>query len=339
VPSQTPITIIVPAHNELQYCRACIESLRANTGRSCHLVLVNNGSTDGVGEYFDAVPGATAIHSAENVGFAGGVNLGLAIAEGHVVLLNSDTLVPPGWLSRLEAALLSAKRWGAVGPTTNCASGEQQLPDAAGLEPHAFHPFASQRWQDFENQVREVSRLAGFCMMLRDGVWQEIGHFDTRFGIGNYEDDDYCTRIRHAGHALGIALGCFVYHFGGRTFTGMGLEGPAYNALLEENRRKYMDKWDVFVPSAAGLSRSRAAALTRDGADALARGDAATALRRYREAIAMDPANPAHYFGLGAILAQMGHSQLAAEAYTSGLKHAPEDPIALRKLADLRPPE
>lgn len=325
----------MPAHNQLEYCRACINSIRAHTRRVHHLVLINNGSTDGVGDYFDSVIGATVIHSGENLGFAGGVNLGLAVATGHVLLLNSDTLVPPGWLNHLEEALLANESLGAIGPVTNCASGPQQLDDARDLSPDRYASFAEHRWQQHGPRVTEATRLAGFCMLLRDGVWQSVGDFDTRFGIGNFEDDDYSTRIRQAGHGLGIAQGCFVYHFGGRTFAGMGLEGRAYNALLEENRQKYMDKWNVFIPSAMSLAQSRAATLAREARQATADGDSGRAIQLYRDAITQDPSNPDFFFALADALAYTGHRELAVETYRAGLKRSPEDAEAQRKLEAL----
>ena len=124
---ETPISIIIPAFNQLEYCRQCVQSILIHTQRPCRLILVDNGSTDGVSEYFDSVPGAMAVHAGRNLGFAGGVNLGLQHAEGHVLLLNSDTIVPRRWLERLEAALLCAEDIGIVGPRSNCVSGIQQI--------------------------------------------------------------------------------------------------------------------------------------------------------------------------------------------------------------------
>ena len=87
------ISIIIPAFNQLDYCRQCILSVQLHTPPPYKLILVDNGSTDGVAEYFDEVPGAHVIHARKNLGFAGGVNLGMAAAEGPVLLLNRDTLV------------------------------------------------------------------------------------------------------------------------------------------------------------------------------------------------------------------------------------------------------
>lgn len=330
-----PVTIIIPAHNQLHYCRNCVESLRATTRRSHHLVLVDNGSTDGVGEYFDTVSGATVIHAPENLGFAGGVNLGLAVATGHVVLLNSDTLLPPRWLGHLELALSSSDDWGIAGPMTNCASGVQEIPGLSLGSPTAVAEYAADRWAQHGPSIRETTRLAGFCMMLRDGVWQRAGEFDTRFGIGNYEDDDYCTRVRKLGFRLGVAEGCFVYHFGGRTFEGMGLTGDDYDKLLQENRRKYAEKWDVYLPDPEKLGSGKAAALRREGEAALASGDAAVAVRCFRDAVAITPDNPDLFQLLGEALLVAGQTKVAFDALTACLKLCPRHPAALGRAWEL----
>ena len=75
--SEKPISIVIPAFNQLEYCRACIESIRRVTERAYRLILVDNGSSDGVSEYFDSLDGADVVHVPENLGFPAGSNLGL----------------------------------------------------------------------------------------------------------------------------------------------------------------------------------------------------------------------------------------------------------------------
>lgn len=335
MPGSTRVTIIIPAYNQLGYCRSCIQSIQANTRRPHQLVLVDNASTDGVADYFDSVPGATVIHAPENLGFAGGVNLGLAVATGHAVILNSDTLVPPDWLAHLEAALLSAPDWGAIGPVTNCASGDQQIDGLALSGPDAAAAYAMECWDEFGPRVRQTNRLAGFCLLLRDGVWQEVGEFDTRFGIGNYEDDDYCTRVRQHGKRLGVAEGCFLFHFGGRTFEGMGLHGEAYTRLMNENRQKYMDKWKVYLPEPGRGASGQAAALRQEADLALQRGEVNAALSLYRDAVTADPRSAENFFRLADALHHAGHLRIAFDAYVAGLKLAPGHIEAAHRAWDL----
>ena len=50
------VSIVIPAHNHIDYCRRCIDSIRECTHYPYRLILVDNGSTDGVSEYFDSIP-------------------------------------------------------------------------------------------------------------------------------------------------------------------------------------------------------------------------------------------------------------------------------------------
>ena len=303
-------SIVIPAHNQLDYCRQCVESIRLGTQRPYRLILVDNGSTDGVAEYFDTVPDATVVHAATNQGFAGGVNLGMEQAEGHVLLLNSDTIVPQGWLARLEDILEAHADIGAVGPTSNCVSGSQQIetPEFASID--AINAFAAARAQQHGTAVRDVARLVGFCMLIRDTVAAEVGRFDEAYGIGNFEDDDYCMRILRAGYRLCVAEGAFVFHYGSRTFVGMGILDDQWRAVIDRNRRVFEEKWDVAAAERSdAVQQSRQ--LNRRAHDAWDAGDATEAVRLLKQAVETAPAYELNYNDLGAVLWGLGESARA----------------------------
>jgi tetratricopeptide (TPR) repeat protein len=313
----TPVSIIIPAFNQLAYCQACVASLQRCTDRSYELILVDNGSTDGVGPFFDSVAKATVIHTGENLGFAGGVNRGLAVSEGHVVLLNSDTLLSPGWLGRLEAALLCSDDIGMAGPVSNNASGVQQPDGLTLVREENAEAVAQERAVSHQGQVAYVNRLVGFCMMIREEAREEVGLLDERFGIGNFEDDDYCTRVRQAGFKLVVAEDCFVFHHGGKTFSGMGLEGDAFQALMDENRTKYEEKWSLKLPRTSPEDEARR--LNRTARQALASGDLNEAMQLLRDAIQRCPDMADNYNDLGVVLWQAEKAELAYAMFQQAL--------------------
>ena len=71
-------------------------------------------------------------------------------------------------------------------------------------------------------------------------VYEAIGGLDERFGLGLFDDDDLAVRARRAGFELAVAHDLFVHHFGSRTFVGNGIDAER---LLEENARRFADKW------------------------------------------------------------------------------------------------
>jgi tetratricopeptide (TPR) repeat protein len=81
---------------------------------------------------------------------------------------------------------------------------------------------------------------------MRREVFEKIGPFDEQFGLGTFEDDDYCLRIRKAGYRLLIHRGCFIHHFAGRTIASVGVDPQR---LLAENYARFRDKWQEELPA------------------------------------------------------------------------------------------
>ncbi|HTI32356.1 MAG TPA: glycosyltransferase, partial [Miltoncostaea sp.] len=113
-------SIVVPCHDNLRYTALCLDSIARHTPEPHEVVVVDNGCTDATAEWA-RTQGARVVRSRTNLGFAGGVNLGLAVAAGDVaVLLNHDALATPGWLAALLGALDGGA--GVAGPRSNWVS-------------------------------------------------------------------------------------------------------------------------------------------------------------------------------------------------------------------------
>jgi len=80
-------------------------------------------------------------------------------------------------------------------------------------------------------------------------VFERIGKFDERFGVGFFDDDDLCMRSREAGFRLLIAQDVYIHHFGSRTFKGLGVD---CQKQLHENFAQFKEKWG---PEEAGTYR------------------------------------------------------------------------------------
>lgn len=304
------ISIIIPAFNQLEYTKQCVASIRAHTRVPYKLILVDNGSSEPVLEFCRSVPGALALRSEVNLGFAAGVNLGMAAAEGHVLLLNNDTLVPEGWLGGLERALLSAPDIGMVGPMSNWVSGSQLIPDLQFESVEAINAFAAARRAAHPDALRDVARLVGFCMLIRDSAAAKVGLLDEAFGLGNFEDDDYCVRMLRAGYRLCVDEGGFVFHYGSRTFQALGIRDAAWEALIESNATRFGAKWDLKPEDRLDTYRE-SLRVNQLAGDALERGDLAAAVRCYRDAIMLAPQLARNHNDLAVAL---WHAEMAEEA-------------------------
>jgi GT2 family glycosyltransferase/tetratricopeptide (TPR) repeat protein len=247
------VSIVIPVHDNLKDTRDCWLSIKKNTAMPHEIVIVDNGSTEDV-VYEADQNNLRVVREEVNTGFAQACNLGIRATQGeYVVILNNDTMVTPGWLERLVWHLDRDPAVGIVGPSTNFARGVQQIPVEYASEKQLYD-FSERIGRQHAHAAVAVDKIVGVCMVMRRRMLEDVGLFDTRFGIGNYEDDDICLRARLGGYSVLWVKDAFVHHKGSRTFQALKID---YAALMEANRKKYLDKWALAAPA----GRARAASV------------------------------------------------------------------------------
>jgi GT2 family glycosyltransferase len=226
------ISVILVSWNARDYLRDCLTSLRKTAGQLViEVIVVDNASTDGspdmVAEEF---PEVTLIRSRENLGFAGGNNLGLKHAShSYLALINSDVIVHPDCLDHLVSFLESHQEVGLVGPKVLGGDGRLQrtcrrLPNLwnttcrmLALDSLFSHwPLFSGRemrhWSH-DNQA-DVEVLSGCFWMARRNAVEEVGGLDERFFF-YAEDVDWCKRFWEKGWKVTFVPQATATHFGG----------------------------------------------------------------------------------------------------------------------------
>jgi GT2 family glycosyltransferase/predicted Zn-dependent protease/2-polyprenyl-3-methyl-5-hydroxy-6-metoxy-1,4-benzoquinol methylase len=235
-------SIIIATCDQLEYTRLCVQSIFDRTDEPFELIFVDNGSTDGTVDYLRSLPNSRLVANADNLGFPKAVNQGLRLARGRqILLLNNDTVVTTGWLSRMLDGLHQDAKIGLVGPCSNSVSGEQEVP-VSYEELGELDGFAWDWGKAHDRRYEQTDRLVGFCLLIRGELFQAIGELDERFGDGCYEDDDYCVRALQAGYRAVISRAAFVHHFGGRTFAGRKVD---FAALMARNQQLFREKWQT----------------------------------------------------------------------------------------------
>ena len=252
-PAPGLVSVIILVRDNLALTRACIESVFLHSPPALELVLVDNGSSEDVAgmaaDFSAAGRRVVYLRNPQNEGFAYGCNQGIAAAHGdYLVLLNNDVVVTPGWLSRQMALLEMDRAIAVVGPTTNATSGAQLVGTATYRGVAEATRFARQWALEHAGELAIVPRIVGLCMVMRRALIEEIGGFDTAFGFGNCEDDDFCVRVMRAGHRIAIAYDVFIHHHGSATFRSLDLDA---RALVDENWRIFCHKWS-HPPAAHG---------------------------------------------------------------------------------------
>jgi GT2 family glycosyltransferase len=231
-------SIVIPVLNQKELLHRTLDSIARHTPRSHEVVVVDNGSGEETREFLSTRPVRLVINP-RNRGFAAAINQGVAAARGEVIVLaNSDIEVTPGWLEELLAALAQPQA-GLAGPLTNYCGGVQKI-EVDYEKSGGPDGVAEQLRQWRGGCFREVDKLVGFLMAVTRETLDAVGPWDERFGIGNFEDDDYCLRVRLLGLRCMMAEGAYVHHEGSATFRG---ERIGYLELMQKNREIYMQKW------------------------------------------------------------------------------------------------
>lgn len=196
------VSIIVVTWNGARLLPSCLAALSAQTCDDVELIVVDNGSRDGSRAVAAAVaPRARLVALPANLGFAGGTNAGLAVAQGrYVALVNDDARLAPDALAQLVAALDASSDLGVAAPRILLrATGRI---DSAGVVVDRAAA-AHQRLRGEPDggpaeRPAAVFAASGACALLRRDLLTQVGPFDARFE-SFYEDVDLGWRARLAG--------------------------------------------------------------------------------------------------------------------------------------------
>lgn len=241
---QTPLaSIIIPTWNGQAFIEACLTSVLAQVYPKFEVIVVDNASSDGtpvlVAEKFSTVH---LLQNDRNLGFAGGVNVGLRAASGDIlILLNQDVVLNPGWLQALSAGLLSAPDVGLAGckilnldsPVIQHAGGYLAMPLAL-----PGHYGLGQLDEDHDEEMQDVDFVTGAALAIQRRVVDTIGYFDESFFF-YFEDVDYCYRARAAGFRV-VYVPAAVLHHHDKASLGAGT--AAYFANFHTSRLQFVLK-------------------------------------------------------------------------------------------------
>lgn len=243
-------SLIVVTYNNLKLTRICLKSLEQLT--ECNWVetiVVDNASSDGTPEFLQqweaAAPNRKTILNSINLGFAAANNQGLALSQAdYLVMLNNDTDVTSGWLRTLINHLAFDKTIGMIGPVTNNIGNEARIKTRYKNSREMRHEARKYTLLHL-GETFSIRTLAFFCVMLPRSVFEKVGPLDEAFGLGFYEDDDYCRRVEQTGLRLVCAEDVFIHHELSASFKKLG---KGRQELLAKNRKIYEAKWGPWVP-------------------------------------------------------------------------------------------
>lgn len=202
--TQLAASVVIVNYNGRRFLDRCLDALAAQeVPGGFEVIVVDNASSDGSADHLRSRhPGVRVVEPGVNLGFAGGNNAGIREARGrHLVLLNNDTRVRPGWLRALVAAADAGPGHGAIAskslfmdpPGTIQNAGSLLLSDLSGADRGFREPDAGQY-----DRAEEVFGACGNGCLLRREMLDDVGTFDERFFM-YYEDTDLAWRMRLRG--------------------------------------------------------------------------------------------------------------------------------------------
>ncbi len=196
------LDIIIPTMDNYEYLAPCLQSILRNkvSDNLFHIYVVNNGHPDSCNWINN--DNVTVIQAGDNLGWEGGLKLGLEKTEApFVMFLNDDILIPQASRNWINILLqhFRQKNIGAVGPSSNVVMGNQNI------------------FNDSPNPLMFSQYLIGFCFLTRRSAIMEVGGIDDTLPGG--DDLDMSIRLRKGGYKLVVDKTVFVYHHGFKTGT------------------------------------------------------------------------------------------------------------------------
>jgi glycosyltransferase involved in cell wall biosynthesis len=244
------IAIGVSVHAEPQRLRATLAALQAHTPSGVALLLLPDGPDEETRAALERLADLAQSPTETPAGAAACLNrLAKETAADTLVLLESGTIVSPGWLERLLAALAADPRHGIASPSTNrawnqlgtyprCRGGAA---DIAGAAEDAHRRFGGS-WKS----LAPLWDVGDFCLAVRRTVVEAIGPADEAYGLGPCWEMDYAVRAVRAGFLAVWAQGAFVYRH-----PPTQRRQAEETARFEASRQRYQDKFCGLLRSGA----------------------------------------------------------------------------------------
>jgi GT2 family glycosyltransferase len=233
------VSVVIPTWNGRTMLDAALGSLERQSLAPLEVIVVDNGSADGTAEHLaERWRWVTVVALPENVGFAAGVNRGLARARGEfVALVNNDVELHPDCLRELGEGL-AGDAGAASAASKMLRFDDRTVIDAAG-DTLRWSGIALERGQGErdEGQYDEPERVFSACAgaaLYRRSAFEQVGPFDEAF-FAYLEDVDWGFRAQLAGYGCVYVPTAVAYHVRAATTRREGRPDPFFYGLPRRN--------------------------------------------------------------------------------------------------------
>ncbi|NCO23210.1 glycosyltransferase family 2 protein [bacterium (Candidatus Moisslbacteria) CG12_big_fil_rev_8_21_14_0_65_36_11] len=221
------LTIQIVAYNSLKFLPGCLASLKGQTFKDFDILVVDNHSTDGTGEFLrEKYPGIYVFRNLKNLGFARSHNQGFSLKKSeYVLVLNPDIVLEPDFLEKLIKGADKKKKGFSFSPkllkikTGNEDLGEKiktNIIDSTGLK---IYPSGQvkDRGEGEEDKGQydkktEIFGVSGACALYQRDLLKKVGFFDDDF-FAYKEDADLAWRAQLFGFSSYYIPEAKAYHY------------------------------------------------------------------------------------------------------------------------------
>lgn len=246
VPEEPDVSIIIPVYNKWELTATCINSVHATcSGKdiSYEIILADDCSTDNTRNAKLLYPGIRHVVTPENMGFLRNCNHAAATAKGrHILLLNNDTVVMPGWLQSLYAHMQDESVGVAGSLLVFPDSIVQEVGGIVWNDASAWNYGRGSKYEEQRGKpAREADYVSGASLLIRGSLWRELDGFDLRYRTAYYEDTDLCMAARNKGLKVMVIPTSVVIHFEHMSYGESG--ETVQNELMRHNGELFREKW------------------------------------------------------------------------------------------------
>lgn len=221
----TKVAVVIPNWNGKHWLGPCLDALRNQTFGPFKVIVVDNGSTDRSTAFMaERYPEVQVCAEPQNLGFAGGMNVGIRAAGDavYVAALNNDTVADPGWLGNMVAALDADPRAGSVAALMLSLQDPRVIDtmgDGYGWTGLAFKLGSGGSVSGVPRDPFEVFGASAGACLYRKHMLDEVGLFDESY-FAYMEDVDLALRARLAGWSCIAVPAARVLHAGAASSGG-----------------------------------------------------------------------------------------------------------------------
>jgi hypothetical protein len=198
----------------------CVESCLKLTYSNFHILVIDNGSNDESESILRGrFPDIEFIQTGENLGFAGGNNVGMKYAleqeADYIWLLNNDTVVDPESLSELVKVADASEKTAIVGSKTYFYDEPQKIFFAGGFWRKDTLLSRNRGWGEIDtgqyNDICEVDFICGSSLLIKSSVIKEVGMMDERYFL-YWEETDWNVSVFQRGGKILYVPKSLVWH-------------------------------------------------------------------------------------------------------------------------------